>query len=196
MNYLAHAALSQSNLPSLVGNLLGDFCKGVPLCSLEPAILAGLENHRAVDRFTDTHPLVQIEKKQFSAQRRRFAGVALDVLFDHYLIKHWQCFYADPFVHAKAQLYQQLASAECLMPETMCQTMQKVRQQDWFHSYQDIDNVGKALDRIASRIRFANSFHGMIEEIMPRYNQLEQVFLYFYPQLQWHLQQLALEADA
>lgn len=193
MNYLAHAALAQDTLPSLVGNLLGDFCKGVQLAALEPAVLAGLHNHRAVDRFTDQHPLLLTEKKCFSPQRRRFAGVALDVLFDHYLIKYWQRFYEPSFEQAKAQLYQRLANAEPLMPEMMRFTMQKVRQQDWFASYQEPVKVGFALDRIAQRIRFPNQFTGVIDEIMPRYQQLEQVFLEFYPQLQNHIKQQALE---
>ena len=79
MNYLAHLALAQPNHHSLVGNLLGDFCKGVPLNSLPTTILAGLANHRAVDSFTDQHPLVRQSRLLFSAQRRRFAGIALDV---------------------------------------------------------------------------------------------------------------------
>lgn len=193
MNYLAHAALAQPSSHSLVGNLLGDFCKGVDLTALPHPVLAGLANHRAVDRYTDSHPLVQQAKQQFSTQRRRFAGVALDVLFDHFLIRHWQCFYSHPFGEAKSQLYHQILLAEPLMPPRMQLTMQKVRQQDWLSAYQQMPSLGKALDHIAARVRFKNQFAGIIDEITPRYSQLEQVFLQFYPQLQRHTVQLALE---
>lgn len=193
MNYLAHASLAQPTAASLVGNLLGDFCKGVDLTSMPAAVLAGLANHRAVDRFTDNHPLVQRAKQQFSARRRRFAGVALDVLFDHFLITHWQQFYSEPFLPAKLSLYQQLAAAESLMPDGMRLVMGKVREQDWLHSYQDITGVGRALDQISKRIRFANQFSGVIEEIIPNYPQFQQVFLQFYPELQHHNRQLGLE---
>ncbi|WP_231883083.1 ACP phosphodiesterase [Alcanivorax sp. HI0033] len=44
--------------------------------------------------------------------------------------------------------------------------------------------MGQALDVIAGRIRFANRFAGIIEEIAPRYAALEQGFLDFYPELQ------------
>jgi len=50
-----------------------------------------------------------------------------------------------------------------------------------------------ALDHIAQRVRFNNQFSGIIDEISPRYAELEQCFLQFYPQLQQHLQQLGLE---
>ena len=194
MNYLAHAALAQPDIYSLVGNLLGDFCKGVNVDQLHPKILAGLQNHRAVDRFTDQHPLVRVAKQQFSANRRRFAPVALDVLFDHFLIHHWSRFYPQTFEQYKMQLYRQLADAEHLMPLSMQRTMQSVRNHDWFAGYVRLDHLGMALDRIASRIRFNHQFDGIISEIAPQYPQLEQVFLQFYPQLRQHVQNIALEA--
>ncbi|HAW93520.1 MULTISPECIES: ACP phosphodiesterase [unclassified Arsukibacterium] len=194
MNYLAHAVLAKPNLYSLTGNLLGDFCKGLRVDCLHPEVKAGLENHRATDRFTDSHPIVRSAKAGFSPRRRRFAGVALDVLFDHFLIRHWQQFYKAPFSDYKIQLYQQLTQAMPLMPLPMQQTMQRVCRHDWFASYQHLTQLGRALDHIAGRIRFANNFSGMINEITPRYAELEHNFLQFYPQLQQHLQQLALES--
>lgn len=193
MNYLAHAVLAQPTPESLVGNLLGDFCKGVDLNVLSKPVLAGLANHRATDRFTDQHPLVIQAKQQFSSKRRRFAGVALDVLFDHFLIVHWQKFHSGPFLIAKQQLYRQLAAAEHLMPSGMCQIMQKVREQDWLSAYENVAGVAYALDRIASRIRFTHAFTGVIADISPHYEQFEQMFLQFYPQLQAHIRELALE---
>jgi acyl carrier protein phosphodiesterase len=193
VNYLAHAALAQPQPPSLVGNLLGDFCKGVAIETLPMAIQAGLANHRAVDRFTDHHPLVREAKACFSKERRRFAPVALDVLFDHFLIRHWQRFYTTPYAEAKTALYQQLAIAEPLMPETMALVMRKVRQQDWLAAYQHLDGVAMALDRIAQRIRFANRFSGAGQDIERHYPLLEQAFLAFYPELQAHVAALELE---
>jgi acyl carrier protein phosphodiesterase len=194
VNYLAHAVLAQPNQYSLTGNLLGDFCKGVATAQLHPLILAGLHNHRAVDRFTDQHHAVRRARQLFSQQRRRFAGIALDVLFDHFLIKHWTLFYPQPFAAYKQQLYLRLAAAEHLMPPQMAATMHNVRRHDWFSSYQQLPQLGVALDNIAQRIRFANQFTGMIDEIQPHYAALEQGFLQLYPELCRHISELALEA--
>lgn len=196
MNYLAHAALAQPQPQSLVGNLLGDFCKGVAIDTLPRPIQAGLANHRAVDRFTDSHPLVREARACFSTERRRFAPVALDVLFDHFLIRHWLQFYATPYPQAKSELYLQLATAEPLMPEAMAVVMRKVRQQDWLAAYQQLEGVAMALDRIAQRIRFANRFSGAGQDIERHYHRLEQAFLSFYPELQAHVAALGLEQPA
>jgi acyl carrier protein phosphodiesterase len=193
MNYLAHIALAQPNHDSLVGNLLGDFCKGVPLQTFPAAVLSGLANHRAVDKFTDMHPQLMALKQRFSPQRRRFCGIALDVLFDHFLILHWQRFYAEEFSRYKQQLYTDLAAAEHLMPVAMAETMRRVRCDDWLASYQHLPSLGAALDNIARRIRFHNQFAGIIDEIIPLYAELEQEFLLFYPQLQQHISALQLE---
>lgn len=193
MNYLAHIVLARPTAESLVGNLLGDFCKGVAVDTLSAAVNAGLANHRAVDHFTDTHPLVKQAKAEFSAKRRRFAGVALDVLFDHFLIRHWHSFYRTDFISFKQQVYLRLAQAEPLMPESMQQVMRKVRLYDWFAQYQQLADVGLALDNIARRIRFSNQFSGMLDEITPLYPQLDQMFLQFYPQLIQHVVTLGLE---
>lgn len=70
MNYLAHCFLSPATPASLVGNLLGYFCKGVDEGRLSVEVKAGLINHRAVDKFTDNHPLVRQAKVCFSPHRR------------------------------------------------------------------------------------------------------------------------------
>lgn len=183
MNFLAHSFLSPATPHALVGNLLGDFCKGIDASSLHPEIKSGLDNHRYVDKYTDHHPLVKDARRLFSDKRRRFSGIVLDVLFDHYLIKHWQKYSEVPFITFKQQTYQLLEAATVYMPEHMAQVMTKVVSQDWFESYQTLDGIGFALDRIASRIRFTNQFQNSIEEITALDKQLEQVFLAFFPQL-------------
>jgi acyl carrier protein phosphodiesterase len=55
---------------------------------------------------------------------------------------------------------------------------------DWFGAYQDLENIGYALDRVAGRIRFRNEFTGMITEIRANQDELEHNFLSFFPDLQ------------
>lgn len=194
MNYLAHAFLAQPTLASLTGNLLGDFCKGVNITELPADIKAGLDNHRAVDRYTDQHPLIKQAKQQFSASQRRFAGVALDVLFDHYLIKHWSSYNSLAYQDYKNRLYRQLQLALPLMPAQMATIMRKVVQQDWFKSYETLPDTARAVTYIASRIRFDNHFSDAVNDIRIHYDNFEQIFLHFFPQLQQHVISLQLES--
>jgi acyl carrier protein phosphodiesterase len=191
MNFLAHCLLSEPTSKSIVGNLLGDFCKGVDEKQLSAEVLKGLINHRAVDKFTDSHQLVIDAKGCFSSQRRRFAGIALDVLFDYYLIKHWHLYTRMPFDEFKHQTYQFIVNGLIYMPKPMANVMERVVRQDWFASYQSLEGIGHALDRIAGRVRFANHFSGAIDDIYVHDVALEHVFLKFFPQLQQHVQKIA-----
>ncbi len=196
MNFVAHCFLAQANNHSLIGNLLGDFCKGVDTKALDHDIYLGLMNHRAVDKYTDQHYQVIQAKQYFSDQRRRFSGIAIDVLFDYFLIKHWSRYCSMSFSDFKQTVYQCLTDNLSLMPEHMANVMSRVVNQDWFASYQNLEGIGLALDRIASRIRFSNHFAGSLEDIYTYHDELESSFLIFFPQLQGHINKLALEKYA
>jgi acyl carrier protein phosphodiesterase len=183
MNYLAHLFLAQPVIESRVGNLLGDFSKGVEITSLPVAIQLGVENHRFVDRFTDTHPEIQQLKTLISPQRRRFAGIMLDMLFDHFLILHWPRFSSLSFQHSCSDYYADLASGQSLMPLQMQRVTCRIIEQDWFSSYAELEGIGFALDRIADRIRFANEFADSIVEIKCHETEMEAGFLRFFPEL-------------
>lgn len=189
MNYLAHLFLARPNADSYLGNLLGDFSRGIDPGLYPDAVRAGLANHRLVDKFTDAHPLVKRARQRFSPARRRFAGIALDVVFDHLLIRHWSAFSEMDFEYFCHIAYQRLASRQPLMPPRMQRVVGSMIEQHWFAHYRALDGVGEALDHIARRIRFDNSFAGCLQDIEAHYGQLEQDFMQFFPALREHVQQ-------
>ncbi len=194
MNHFAHLVLAQPTVESTVGNLLGDFARGVDADSLPAPVRAGLFNHRAVDRFTDSHPLVLEMKRGFSRERRRFAGIALDIYFDHLLIRHWRRFEHRPLRPLIDDFYQRMALGRALMPgPDMRRVTQRMIDYDWFGSYRDIDAVAESLDRVAGRIRFANGFANAIEDLLRQHDSIEDGFLEFFPELQRHVAEQAIE---
>jgi len=196
MNYFAHLVLSQPTLESTVGNLLGDFARGIDQSALDPAVLAGLNNHRAVDRFTDRYVKATGIKQSFSATRRRFAGIALDVYFDHLLMNHWHEFDARNLDDVIAEFYTRMEGGQALMPGSeMRRVTSRMISDDWFGSYREIDSVAEALDRIAMRIRFANQFGNIIEDLRRHEDIILELFIDFFPDLKAHVSSLALEAE-
>ena len=187
MNYLAHLYLAQPNADSHFGNLLGDFGGKLYSKQLTTAVQYGLENHYLVDKFTDSHTAVKHAKHYFSPQRRRFAGIDLDVLFDHFLIRHWSQFSEEPFARFKQKSYGLLNENISFMPGRMQQVVTHITKNDWFKQYETIEGIGFALDNIAKRIRFTNQFSGSIEDITRHYLELEAVFLAFFPELIEHV---------
>jgi len=184
LNHLAHVFLAPDSPEARVGSILGDFTRGIDVSLLPVSVQQGIRHHRAVDSFTDQHPEVLASKAIFSRQRRRFAGVALDILYDHYLLRHWQRFsQTDRGIFVEC-IYQELQRNKHLMPEKMAQVTRRMVEHDWFGAYRDLESIGYALDRVAGRIRFANKFTGMIDEIRANDVELEKRFLRFFPDLQ------------
>lgn len=194
MNHFAHLALSQPTVESAVGNLLGDFAQGIDTTSLPAPVLAGLLNHRAVDQFTDRHPLIIEMKNLFSSQRRRFAGIALDIYFDHLLISFWDRFEAGTPEQAITIFYQRMRMGQSLMPsEEMQRVTSRIIKYDWFGCYGNIDSIAISLDRVAGRIRFANRFNNAIEDLQRNHEDIRNAFFQFYPQLKTHIRKLSIE---
>ncbi|KZN45324.1 ACP phosphodiesterase [Pseudoalteromonas luteoviolacea] len=183
MNYLAHLFLAQNNAESYHGNLLGDFQKGVDTKTLSPQTKRALKNHILVDKFTDTHPQVKQSKIIFTAKRRRFSGIAIDVLYDHLLIKHWDQFSDCHFDEFKSNSYRLLSQKLPIMHPPMQKVIKNVITHDWFTQYRSFTGTTQALDNIANRIRFKNGFHGIGVEIFEHFEPLEQSFLSFFPDL-------------
>lgn len=195
MNYLAHLLFAQPNSDSRIGNLLGDFYHGTKLELLNPAVAAGLYNHRAVDWFTDHHAEVRAARLLFSPDMRRFAPIALDMLFDFCLIKYWNHFFTADFSHYKLQLYRDLQDDLPQMPEAMANTFKAVTTQDWFSNYAELEGIQYSLRRMASRGRFTARYAAIADELPKLQTETEQLFLRFFPQLQRFVHQAAIEQD-
>ena len=90
MNYLAHLYLAEVSGTSLVGNFLGDFIKGrLEQAHLPKEYEVGVSLHRKIDVFTDSHPVVLRSRTRISKLRRRYAGIVIDMAYDHFLALNW-----------------------------------------------------------------------------------------------------------
>ncbi|QOL26850.1 DUF479 domain-containing protein [Thalassotalea sp. LPB0316] len=201
MNYLAHLYLAQPNADSHMGNLLGDFRKGTDITKYSNDILSGLDNHYLVDRYTDGHEIVKSAKQLFEPRYRRFSGIAIDVLFDHFLINHWHSLNKfesnekQSFERFKQQSYHLLLQRQLIMPERMERVVGMMVDDDWFEQYRDLSGVERALINIAKRIRFNNDFAGCVSDVNRHYQAFEQAFLNYFPQLLTHVENHALESS-
>ena len=89
MNFLAHLHLAHLADSSLSGNLLADFVRGNPAEAYAPEVVDGIFMHRRIDVLTDKLPEVTEAKAWFRPETRRVAPITLDVMWDHFLSRHW-----------------------------------------------------------------------------------------------------------
>ena len=89
MNYLAHLYLAGNDAEALIGSLMGDFIKGRVDPDLPPVLRQAILQHRRIDSFTDAHPIVRRSKQRVTNEFRRYAGILIDVFYDHFLAREW-----------------------------------------------------------------------------------------------------------
>ncbi|WP_293355003.1 MULTISPECIES: ACP phosphodiesterase [unclassified Microcoleus] len=183
MNYLAHLFLSDRTPASLIGNLLGDFVKGSAVNLYPDAIRSGIDLHRKVDRYTDCHVIVRSSKSLVCSQRRRFAGVLIDMFYDHFLAKNWLEYSEVPLPDFARGVYQVLQDSRDILPESLQQIVPTIIARDLLCSYREIGGIDIALNRMSARIKWTNNLADGIEDLTVNYQQLESDFRAFFPDL-------------
>lgn len=184
MNFLAHLRLGPDDPQQALGGLLGDFVKGpVAAMDLPDPVRQGIWLHRRIDAFTDRHPLVLRSKARVTDERRRYAGIMVDMFYDHLLARHWNRFADQPLAMFTARMYQAVLTQQALMPERARMVLVRMAEQDWLGSYAELANLHMALDNMARRLRPGNRLPGAAIELERGYRAFEADFLAFMPEV-------------
>lgn len=184
MNYLAHLHLAAHTHSSLTGNLLGDFIKGSLPSGLGPELDQGIWLHRKIDAFTDTHPEHRAAVARFEAPWRRFGGILVDMLYDHWLCLHWQQFHPEPLPRFLGESYGRLLADDASLPDGLPPSLRRMAQKDWIASYQSREGLTLALNGIGRRLRRPLPLGEALATLdAPDWRAGEQGFLRFYPEL-------------
>lgn len=184
MNFLAHLRLGPDEPQQALGGLLGDFVKG-PMTSIvlpEP-VRQGIWLHRSIDAFTDRHPLVARSKARVTGERRRYAGIMVDMFYDHLLAHHWEQFADQSLDEFTSRMYQVVLAQQALMPTRARAVLVRMAEEDWLGSYAQLQNLHLALNNMARRLRPGNPLPGAVDELEENYQGFEADFLQFMPEV-------------
>lgn len=183
MNYLAHLHLGGNAPAQLLGSLYGDFVKG-PLAGQWPVdIEAAIRLHRRIDAFTDSHPLQAEARARFPVERRRYAGILLDLFFDHCLALKWVDYADEPLLQFTGRVYQVLA-AEPALPGRLALIAPRMAEQDWLGAYTEFEVLEQVLRGMQRRLSRPQGLDGAMQELQQLYEPLMADFQRFYPELQ------------
>lgn len=160
MNFLAHALLAENTSALMVGGVIGDWIKGVLPGQLPTDLARGVALHRAIDSFVETHPAFQCSRARVSPARRRYAGVLVDIFYDHVLARDWDRFHTEKLGSYCQSVYRQIAVRIDDMPESAGLAMRLMAQEDWLQSYAALEGMADVLARMSRRARHPNPLAG------------------------------------
>lgn len=187
MNFLAHIYLSGDNPKLMVGNFIGDFVKGRNLLEqFEPEIARGIELHRAIDEYTDSHPVVTKSKKRLRPTYRHYAAVIVDMYYDHFLAKNWNLYHSAPLADFAQQTYTTVRQFDEILPARFSYMLSYMMQGNWLLNYSKLEGLDRALTGMASRSKYKSRMEFAVNDLKEHYELFSAEFADFFPDLQQH----------
>ena len=183
MNLVAHQYLSFNNPSLQIGNLLGEIVKGNKYLDYPDDIQKGILLHRAIDTFTDNHPIVKKSSSYFHQSQKKYSPIIIDLIYDYFLIKNWRKFHPISYQQFKENCYELFHYNYYNFPDALKHIMDHLLRYDWFENYSTIDGVQKTLNGISKRTKFENNLTSATKTIQENIKYLEEDFLIFFPEL-------------
>jgi len=179
VNYPGHVWVARFTGTSTVGSMLGDFVKGDPSANWDGELLEGIRLHRRVDAFTDDHAAFGRTRARLAPGLRRWAGVIIDILWDHVLARDWPEFDPEPLRSVADRLHADLAAARPRLPVRMNRFLDYAEATDVFVGYGTREGIERVLAGVSGRIRRANPIAGAAAELDRQGEELAEDFREF-----------------
>lgn len=183
MNFLAHQYLSFQLEPVMVGNFIADTINGVISDELPDGVKLGIQIHRSIDTYTDSHPIVLETRKLLYPWFSKYAAVVQDVYYDHFLAVNWQLYSEIPLSLFVKNVYEVLSANKPLMNEKALRILHYMKLHDWLYNYSNKAGIDRALTGLSRRATFKSNMENGLEALEVNYEILDQHFQEFFPQL-------------
>ena len=193
MNFLAHIYLSGDNDLIKIGNFMADGIRGKQFLNYPLEVQKGIVLHRAIDTFTDAHPVFRQSTKKLHSRYHHYAGVIVDIFYDHFLAKNWVNYSDEDLGGYVAAFYQSLSNNTSILSEKTVMLMPYMIKQNWLVSYQTIEGIDKILTQMDSRTKNESKMRFASEELIKFYTEFEEDFTKFFEDLRAHVRQKLIE---
>lgn len=191
MNWLAHVFLSEPHIEFRLGNLLSDIVRGEARVAVSSEFLRGAQCHRAIDAFTDSHPVVRRSRARITSVPRRFSGVLVDIFYDHLLSRAWPRYAAVSLPTFTAAFYTDARASLIVLPRTAQRALDRIVQYDLLSSYGEIEGVTQALRGVSMRLarRWQREFalEAGVADLIAQHDEFTSDFAQFFPELCAHI---------
>jgi acyl carrier protein phosphodiesterase len=183
MNFLAHIYLSEDNDLIKIGNLMADGIRGKHFENYPLEIQKGIILHRFIDTYTDAHLVFRQSTKRLHEKYHHYAGVIVDVFYDHFLAKNWNHYSDEKLELYVARFYQSLQDNYEFLSERTKGMMPYMINQNWLVSYQTTEGIKKILTQMDSRTKNESKMRFATHDLIEYYTDFEQEFTTFFEDL-------------
>ena len=181
MNYLGHALFSFGDAELLLGNMIGDYVKGMAAVKEYPeGIQRGIMLHRHIDTFTDANAAVQRAQVWFRQEYGLYSGAIVDTLFDHYLATDPQYFNTENDLLSFTQdVYKKLASMQQYFPPQFAAMFPYMKEGNWLYNYRTMMGAQRSLQGLQRRAKHMKPVDDAYRTFVISYYEIGQCYYEF-----------------
>ena len=183
MNFLAHIYLSGDNDLIKIGNFMADGIRGKQFENYPLEIQKGIVLHRSIDTFTDAHPIFRKSTKRLHQNYHHYAGVIVDVLYDHFLAKNWANYSDEKLTDFVDRFYQSLVQNKKLLSDRTVTIMPIMFKENWLVAYESIEGIQHILTQMDRRTKNQSNMRFAVQDLTKSYADFEIEFTTFFKEL-------------
>lgn len=183
MNFLAHMYLSCSETNLICGNYLGDFVRNHELKDLPKGWIRGIQLHRKIDSFTDTHKRVKACTRLLHPSQGKYSPVVIDILFDYILYTHWDHYSEIVFDDFEIQIYDTLLENVAQFPARIKKRTLSMIDQKFFRSYTSLEGLRFTFQQMKKRLNFDSNMEKAVDDLELHQDVFTTEFNAFFPEL-------------
>ncbi len=183
MNYLAHTLLSFGDESILIGNFITDFINAKQARALEQQFQKGVNLHRSIDSFTDSHKMFIQGRRRLAEHHGKYSPVVLDILYDYLLAKNWSKYSQVSLDKHANDSYAIFNKHAKVFVENGVMYIPKMISHEFLQSYAEEDKVRYVLGKMDERTKFDSHFHLAMDHLLEDYESYEKEFNSFFPDI-------------
>ncbi|MDB5272824.1 MAG: hypothetical protein JWO58_1191, partial [Chitinophagaceae bacterium] len=145
--------------------------------------------------YTDSHPIVLQSIKRLRDRHGKFAGVVVDICYDHFLAKNWK-------TYSSVELWEYVNACYALMlkhkeelPPRIQEMLPYMVRGNWLYNYRTLEGIDRVFKGMARRTQFDSNMSSAMKDLWTDYAAYEEEFHEFFPQIRAYVQSLLDSPD-
>jgi acyl carrier protein phosphodiesterase len=167
----------------MIGNFIADHVVGKHYDGFSKDIIKGIELHRAIDGFTDSHPVVEKGKMRLRPVYHKYAPVIIDIFYDHFLAANWKDYSRISLREYSDYCYKIVMKDISILPEGIIRMMPYMIEYDWLYNYSNLPGIEKVLTGMSRRAKFTSNMELAISDLKRDYDLYASEFKEFFPEI-------------
>jgi acyl carrier protein phosphodiesterase len=186
MNYLAHIYLSFDDEEITIGNFIADGIRGNKYHHLPERVQKGIILHRAIDTFTDAHPIARASSRRLHSNYSHYSRVIVDIFYDHFLAKNWAAYSSLSLELFVSGFYDLLEDNYTILPPGVKRMMPYMIADNWLVNYAEIEGIARVLQGMNRRTQHKSGMNHAVHDLREHYDDFEKEFILFFAELEAH----------